>query len=246
MKWIYLSPHLDDAVFSCGGLIWEQTSSRDQVEIWTICAGDPPDRVYSPFAIQLHKDWGLSENMIKIRREEDQKACQILGARPRYFPYLDCIYRKSPQGEFYYQSEESIFGGLHPQDMPLIDLIVEDLSDQLPSDVRIVAPLGIGNHVDHDLTRKASSRLKLAVDYYAEYPYVRESEGKEIIIMLEVSTDWEKEEFEISDDGITNWVLAALAYGSQTSIFWENEGLIQREIDQIIGDQGGLLLWKTV
>ena len=246
MKWIYLSPHLDDAVFSCGGLIWEQTKSGDQVEIWTICAGDPPDRVYSPFAIQLHKDWGLSENMIKNRRDEDQEACQILGARPRYFPYLDCIYRKSPQGEFYYQSEEGIFGGLHAQDMPLIDLIVEDLSDQLPSDARIVAPLGIGNHVDHDLTRKASSRLKLAVDYYADYPYVRESEGKEIITMLEVSTDWEKEEFEISDDGITNWVSAALAYGSQTSIFWEDEGLIRREIDQIIGDQGGVLLWKTV
>ena len=25
MRWIYLSPHLDDAVLSCGGLIFEQS-----------------------------------------------------------------------------------------------------------------------------------------------------------------------------------------------------------------------------
>ena len=29
MRWIYLSPHFDDAVLSCGGLIWEQTHSGD-------------------------------------------------------------------------------------------------------------------------------------------------------------------------------------------------------------------------
>ena len=246
MKWIYLSPHLDDAVFSCGGLIWEQTKSGDQVEIWTICAGDPPDSSFSPFALQLHKDWGLSQNMIKIRREEDQKACQILGVIPRYFPYLDCIYRKSPQGEYYYQSEEDIFGGLNHEDMSLIDTIVEDLSVQLPSDVRIVAPLGIGNHVDHDLIRKASSRLNVVVDHFADYPYVREPDGKEILSMLETSSDWKQEVYKISEDGLMNWVSAALAYESQTPIFWEDESLLTKEINQIIDDLGGVILWKTI
>jgi len=42
MHWIYLSPHLDDAVLSCGGIIWQQVQSGHQVEIWTICAADPP------------------------------------------------------------------------------------------------------------------------------------------------------------------------------------------------------------
>ena len=246
MKWIYLSPHLDDAVFSCGGLIWEQTSSGDQVEIWTICAGDPPDRVYSPFALQLHMDWGLTENMIKIRREEDQKACQILGVTPRYLTYLDCVYRKSPQGEYYYQSEEDIFGGLNPQDMSLIDIILEDLSDQLPSDARIIAPLGIGNHVDHDLIRKVASRLDVVMDYYTDYPYVRESEGKEIITMLDGSSDWEKEAFVISDEARLKWISAAQAYKSQTPIFWEDQGSLLREIGQLIDDMGGVILWKTV
>jgi hypothetical protein len=35
MRWIYLSPHLDDAALSAGGLIYEQTQAGIQVEIWT-------------------------------------------------------------------------------------------------------------------------------------------------------------------------------------------------------------------
>ena len=42
MHWIYLSPHFDDAVLSCGGMIWEQVHSGETVEIWTLCAGQIP------------------------------------------------------------------------------------------------------------------------------------------------------------------------------------------------------------
>ena len=47
MRWIYLSPHLDDAVFSAGGLIYEQTQAGTPVEIWTIMCGDPHLTEYS-------------------------------------------------------------------------------------------------------------------------------------------------------------------------------------------------------
>jgi len=39
MRWIYLSPHFDDAVLSCGGLIFDQTCGGTAVEIWTVFAG---------------------------------------------------------------------------------------------------------------------------------------------------------------------------------------------------------------
>ncbi|MBA4379671.1 MAG: PIG-L family deacetylase, partial [Anaerolinea sp.] len=58
MRWIYISPHLDDAVLSCGGLIWEQSHAGTQVEIWTVCTGDPPEGPLSPFAEVLHAEWG--------------------------------------------------------------------------------------------------------------------------------------------------------------------------------------------
>ena len=71
MKWIYLSPHLDDVIFSCGGLIWEQSNSDQDVEIWTIFAADAPIDSLSQFAETLHDNWGLDANVVKIRREED-------------------------------------------------------------------------------------------------------------------------------------------------------------------------------
>ena len=39
MRWVYLSPHLDDAVFSAGGLIYEQAQGGLPVEIWTYNLG---------------------------------------------------------------------------------------------------------------------------------------------------------------------------------------------------------------
>ena len=61
MRWIYLSPHLDDAVFSAGGLIYEQAQAGIPVEIWTIMCGYPPlpEEVFS-VAQLLHVQWGFS------------------------------------------------------------------------------------------------------------------------------------------------------------------------------------------
>jgi LmbE family N-acetylglucosaminyl deacetylase len=246
MKRIYLSPHLDDAAFSCGGLIWEQSQAGDEVEIWTICAGDPADGDISPFAESLHQAWGFSDEFIRARREEDQKAAQILGAVPRYFPYLDCIYRKSPTGHFYYLDEGDLFGGLDQDEMDLIDHLTADLQNQLPEDAVVVAPLGIGNHVDHQLTRKAASRLEFSVTYYPDYPYVREPEGKEILGVMAGSEDWIAETHPISEAGILKWHLAALAYRSQIPIFWENQVVLQREIRGMTGPNGVLKLWNPV
>ena len=246
MKYIYLSPHLDDAVFSCGGLIWEQTQNGHAVEIWTIFSADPPQGELSWLAESLHQDWNLTQDPIQVRREEDLEACQILGARPKYLPYPDCIYRKSSQGEFLYQQVEDIFGGINPVDSPLIDHLSQDLEDQLPSDAVLVAPLGIGNHVDHTITRKAVRELGVPVHYYADYPYVREPEGREILSFMDGSKDWRKEIFPISDDGIKSWHLASLAYSSQVPVFWETEESLMDEIREIVGISSGLALWNSL
>ena len=246
MKYIYLSPHLDDAVFSCGGLIWEQTQNGHTVEIWTIFSDDPPPDELSPFATSLHQDWGLSHDPIRVRRKEDVEACQILGATPKYLPYLDCIYRKSPRGDILYQSEEEIFGGMNPAERTLVDLLSQDLRKQLPSKAVFAAPLGIGNHVDHEITRKAVRELGFPVHYYADYPYLREPEGREILSFMERSGEWSKEIFPISEDGIKKWHLASLAYSSQVPIFWESEEYLLDEIREIVGIFNGLALWKPV
>ncbi len=246
MKWIFLSPHLDDIAFSCGGLVWDLANNGHMVEIWTINAGYPPEDGLSPLANKLHLNWGLGLDAVRIRREEDQKACQILGAIPRYFSYLDCIYRKTPAGEFYYYSEGHIFGGLDPRESNLIDSLSSQLLGELPEGARVVAPLGIGNHVDHELTRKAASRLGIPLTFYADYPYAREIEGKETLEIMEGSSEWQFEEFPVSDIGLEKWVLAAQAYRSQISTFWANDEDLGQQIRNFSTSGGIFKLWRAV
>jgi hypothetical protein len=99
MHWIYLSPHFDDAVLSCGGLIAQQTRQGDTVEVWTLCAGDLPPGPYTAFVEELHARWETAENTVVLRREEDRLACARLGATLRHFPIPDSVYRRSPQAQ---------------------------------------------------------------------------------------------------------------------------------------------------
>ncbi len=101
MRWIYFSPHLDDVVLSCGGLIWQQTQAGDNVEVWTICAGDLPAGPYTAFVEELHARWETSENAVLIRRREDRMACSRLGATWRHLPIPDSVYRRSSMLQSY-------------------------------------------------------------------------------------------------------------------------------------------------
>jgi LmbE family N-acetylglucosaminyl deacetylase len=246
MKTIYLSPHLDDAIFSCGGWIWEQTQAGEEVEIWTICAGDPPPGLLSDFARSLHQSWDIVEDAVQIRRAEDLQACQILGAVPKHLPFQDCIYRSSPAGEAYYQTGEDIFGGLDPRESDLIDEISAMLGELIPADVELIVPLGIGNHVDHDLTRKAASRLDRKVYYYADYPYAREEEGQEILEIMSNSQEWRGMQARISKQGLNQWWQGARAYRSQISTFWEDEGDLQQQLADFSSFLGGFKRWEAL
>lgn len=246
MKWIFLSPHLDDIAFSCGGLVWDLTAAGHDVDIWTIAAGDPPGDDLSPFAEELHLTWGLGMDAVQIRRTEDQLACQIIGAAPRYFPYLDCIYRKSPAGNYYYASEEAIFGGLDTREAGLIERLSGELLEEIPEDAHLVAPLGIGNHVDHELTRKAANRLGRPLLFYADYPYAREADGKETLYFMERSSEWQGYEFPVSEVGLENWIRAAQVYRSQISTFWADDEDLGMQIREFSHFFGRFKLWKAV
>src|SRR5512145_2891689 len=130
MRWIYLSPHLDDAVLSAGGLIYDQTHSGIPVEIWTFMCGDPQlgDDI-SPFAQVQHFMWGFpsAEAAIRGRREEDRNAAAILGAKAVHFDFLDCIYRRGEDGEWLYSD---VFGPPHPDDSGIPTQIAETIASR--------------------------------------------------------------------------------------------------------------------
>ena len=215
-RWIYISPHLDDAILSCGGLIQKQTDSRTNVEVWTICAGDPPEGELSPFARKQQGRYQSDNDYYQERRREDIRACQLVGARHRHLPFQDCIYRRSTDGTWLYDSETAIFGVLSSDDTPTIKTITEFLETILkPSDI-VVSPLALGNHVDNQLVRKAMDELDRPIRFYADIPYAIRQKEK----FLKICNKLTYENYELSSNNISSWQKAIQAYNSQINVLF--------------------------
>jgi LmbE family N-acetylglucosaminyl deacetylase len=210
MRWIYLSPHLDDAVLSAGGLIYDQTQAGIPVEIWTfMCGYANPDDI-SPFAETLHAEWGFSsaEESIRKRREEDKTAAALVGATVVHFDFLDCIYRRGENGEWLYFE---VYGQPHPADAGIPAQIAETILPRLHPDDILVCQLSVGSHVDHILVRQGAELLGLPLRYDIDIPYIftkpEELDPK--------SAGMQESVHPITETGLNHWQEAILAYKSQ-------------------------------
>jgi LmbE family N-acetylglucosaminyl deacetylase len=210
MRWIYISPHLDDAVLSAGGLIYEQARSGTPVEIWTLMCGYPPPGEFSPYAELLHKQWGFSsaDETVRKRQEEDRRAAAVLGAQAVHFDFLDCIYRRGSNGEWLY-SDFSL--PPHPGDAGLPDQIAGTITARLQPDDVLVCQLAVGSHVDHVLVRQGAERVGRPLLYAIDIPYFftkpEEFEPK--------SAGMRETLYPITEAGLTSWQEAILEYKSQ-------------------------------
>ncbi len=210
MRWIYLSPHLDDAVFSAGGLIYEQAQTGVAVEIWTIMCGDPNLSEYSNFAQGLHYTWGFSsaEETVRRRRDEDSNAASIVGANAVHFDFLDCIYRRDDHTDWLY-SEISV--PPHDADADYPAQIAKAVSARLKPDDVLVCQLAVGSHVDHILVRRAAELLNRPLRYDIDVPYIFAKPEE----LAANAAGMEESVHRISEAGVQRWVEAVGAYKSQ-------------------------------
>ena len=168
----YLSPHLDDAALSCGGAIARHCSAGDRVLVVTICtAAPPPGGPFSDFAAAMHRRWGLSAaEAVQARLHEDSLAMEHLGADSMWVGMFDAIYRQ-PEA---YRSNETLFGAPLAGDplLPALQAFIRTLRSRIPR-ATLYAPLGVGDHVDHQITHvaaRASAGDEIA--FYEDVPYV--------------------------------------------------------------------------
>lgn len=212
MRWIYLSPHLDDAVFSAGGLIYEQVQGGIPVEIWTLMCGFAPEQSVSSYAASLHEMWGAAsaEEATRMRREEDRRAATRLRAEFLHFDFLDCIYRHGENGEWLYSD---VFSPPHPGDADLPARIAAAIRRHLKPDDLLVCQLSVGSHVDHVLVRQGAEQLGLPLLYTIDLPYIfyhPEEMGQKSVGMKE-------SENPVTETGLNAWKEAAVEYRSQLS-----------------------------
>ncbi len=236
MRWIYLSPHLDDAVLSAGGLIYDQAQSGTPVEIWTLMAGSPPEGEFSQFAQLQHYMWGFpsAETAIRARRQEDRNAAAIVDARPVHFDFLDCIYRRGLNGEWLY-SDISV--PPQEEDAALVDQIAKAILDRIQPDDRVVCQLAIGSHVDHLLVRQGAEKTSLPLLYDIDIPYYLSRQDE-----FDPGSAGMKETIHsVTDAGLQAWQEAVLEYKSQLPWFGEKMSTPDkaREALQVYRDKWG-------
>ncbi|GJG94249.1 PIG-L deacetylase family protein [Cupriavidus pauculus] len=129
-----ISPHLDDAVFSCGALL----AAAQGAVVLTVLAGIPDAALPLP-------DWDRAAGFtstsqaVVMRRREDARSLGRLGARPEWLGFLDGQYRTP-------HAAEDIMRGLAA-------------SPALQRGGTVVAPMGLF-HSDHELVARACLLLR--------------------------------------------------------------------------------------
>jgi LmbE family N-acetylglucosaminyl deacetylase len=95
---VFLSPHLDDVVLSCGATVAGLVECGVDSRILTIFAGLPDPENHFDLARAFHEMCALEDDAVATRQEEDRAAAAILGASPVHVNLLDCLYRAHPLG----------------------------------------------------------------------------------------------------------------------------------------------------
>jgi len=248
MQHVYLSPHLDDAVLSCGATIARQATAGGQVVVLTVMAGAPTDAPLSAYAKELHAKAGDPKDMVATRRAEDEAACALLGALPIHLAFLDAPYRFDPlNGAFLYTSDEQLLAGqIHPADVTLAGELAAEIERQMSGSRPIVyAPMGAGGHADHLLVRKAALQLQhngLAVLFYEDFPYVED--GHSLVAALARADDrglgWRAADLLHSEpEHVALKCQAIAAYSSQIAVLFGDAAQMNERVLAYMTRVGG-------
>jgi LmbE family N-acetylglucosaminyl deacetylase len=187
MHLIVLSPHLDDAALSCGGLI-AHAASRTRVTVATLFteAGCAP---YTLSARRYLHQVGAdsAEALYQQRRAEDRAALEPRSITCVHAGLTEALFRrrlvKAPLRPWAQLLPELAHiypvyrlhltsGRIAPADAGTLRA-ADEFIQRLAGSGRhlLVAPLGVGGHVDHVLARSAAERHAGRVIYYSDFPY---------------------------------------------------------------------------
>jgi LmbE family N-acetylglucosaminyl deacetylase len=134
---LIISPHLDDAVFSCG----ELCAALPHTTVLTVFAGTPehPERLTD---WDRHCGFETAGQAMEKRRREDETALQRLAALPHWLPFLDAQYTDPA-------APETAAG--------IADAVLAFVTRFRPA--AVMMPLGLF-HSDHVLVHEACLRMR--------------------------------------------------------------------------------------
>ena len=241
---IYLSPHADDAAFSCGAQIHARAARGERVLVVTVFAGPaPPAERLSSFAAHLHRLWGLEgEDVAAVRRAEDLCALEVLGAAGVALDLPDAIYRAAPGGEPLYPSFAALFRDPRQHEEDVAAALAAAFG-ALPSSPFVAAPLGIGGHVDHRLVHRAARETVPAprLWLYEDYPYAESWRARRRAAAG--LRGWDTRTDPLTGEDVAAKCRALRCYESQLGRSFRGDAL-ERRVRRFVERRGGERLWQ--
>ena len=210
---LFLSPHLDDAAFSCGGTLLRLTDDpRWRVAVCTIFTASVP--APQGFALRCQTDKGIPPEVdyMALRRTEDEAHAAFAHVHDtRHRGYREAPHRG-------YESPADLFAGVHDEDA-VWEALGDDLArldDEIQPDL-VFAPQGLGNHVDHLQTIRAALAAWPVerIVWYRDTPYAIREPAARPAGLLRLEEDLFPCQVPLSPAGLARKIAGCCLYASQ-------------------------------
>ncbi len=166
--YVYISPHFDDVAASCGGRILNQNQAGKTVLVVTV------------FSSPASKNTGFNNPALQGMLDYDRRRLEDIEAMRRLG--VDFLWLELPEVLFRSQSAWRRYGLTYPDtaaNQRLCRQVVKSLKRicRRTQCLEFVLPLGVGQHMDHQIVFQAGLTLQYlqprsyAVRYYEELPY---------------------------------------------------------------------------
>lgn len=177
---LFISPHFDDAAFSCGGNIQKLVRSGHSVHLLTVFTKSK--KPFNSFAkeCQLSKGIPIEEDYLSLRAKENVNFAKFMGINNVVnLDFLEAPYRG-------YESSKSLFLSDETKESSLIDELTEKIKSYVMRFKfdQIYSAAALGNHIDHLLVRSATQKLYTSIVnsetsfyLYEDLPYAINSES---------------------------------------------------------------------
>jgi LmbE family N-acetylglucosaminyl deacetylase len=164
VKALFVSPHLDDVAFSCGGVLGMLRRAGWDVRVVTVFTATVTPLSAFALACQLDKDLGADVDYMALRRGEDAEAMRCLGV-------VDSRHLDLPEAPHRgYGSAPELFAGRRSDD-DIGDAVATALAPHVAGADLVLGPQGLGSHVDHLVVRDALAALDPPLLGYRDTPY---------------------------------------------------------------------------
>ncbi|MFT3925719.1 MAG: PIG-L family deacetylase [Myxococcales bacterium] len=162
---IYVSPHLDDAIYSCAGRITQQRRAGRSVLVVTLFGNGKND----PAATEgRFGDFAL-------RREEDRAAMARVDADYVWYNEPDFVFRRPGPGDLLRIAFPFLRLPASQMQSRLLSALLALFEQRLKPGGRVMFPLAVGFHPDHriafDVGRAVHAHGRFQVSFYEDIPY---------------------------------------------------------------------------